>query len=144
MSSSGKSWSMSFRHLVSYQNVLLLSGFPDIPAVTCSISFNREEPTTDEQRLPASAAGRQAVFTALPSWWEALGLAAWGFLSWFTYVLVLLLASPRECPSQHRVWPTVWDPASSGALCLLSHSFSHSVVLRPPLWKPSQKQFFLT
>lgn len=36
--------------------------------LTCSFSSNREGPTTDEQGLPASAAGCQAVLAAVPSW----------------------------------------------------------------------------
>lgn len=36
--------------------------------IICSFSSNRGEPATDEQGLPASAAGCQAVLTAVPSW----------------------------------------------------------------------------
>ena len=121
-------------------------GFPDILAITCSFSFNRERPTTDEQGLPTSAPGCQAVFTAVPSWWDTplvfLG-GGWrgGFCPSCTYFPVLVLACPRKFPSQHRAWPhagpyLLRDPLCSQSAASFFHCLSQ---FRTPLWRPEPK-----
>ena len=44
------------------------SGFPGVPAITRAFLSHRGEPAAGEQGLPASAAGRQAIFKAVPTW----------------------------------------------------------------------------
>ena len=54
------------------KKILLLSWLPRLFVVTLCSSSDREGPSRHEQGLPASAAGRQAISSALPPWWAPL------------------------------------------------------------------------